>query len=197
MPSALRRATIGVGTYIAAYLLMGLATVPVLSRIMKATFPGVEGSSALWHTYTAAGQPVGKAIGWTLLNAHLVTLRIAPEPNSITWKNPLVWAGVDWLYLAPAVACVIGGVAVVRSSTQSDPIPLAVGTHLAIGYASAFLVSVFVFRLTIGTATVRPSLISPASVVWPLAVIGFPVVFGSLGAVLGRTSVLYRPQSHS
>lgn len=190
MRTALRRATVGVGTYVAAYLLMGLATVPVRSRILKATFPASgsgESVSALWHVYASAGRPVWKAVGWILLDAHLVVLRVAPEPNSITWKNPLVVAGVDWLYLVPAVACVGGGVAVVRVTSEPAPVALAVGTHLAVGYASAAVASAFAFRLAVGTASVAPALVNPVSLAWPIAAVGFPLVFGSLGAVVGRT----------
>lgn len=198
MRTALRRATIGVGTYVTAYFLMAIATIPFRSRILKATFPGVESASDLWHVYEAAGQPVWKAVGLVLLNAHLVPLRIAPEPNSITWKNSLAatGAGADWLFLVPALACFVGGLVVVLSA-KSRPVPWAVGAYLAIGYGVTAVGSAFVVPITVGTATVRPALINPVSLAWPLAVVGYPLVFGAIGAFVGQSPVLHRRQSPS
>lgn len=199
MRTALRRATIGVGAYVTAYLLMAIATIPLRSRILKATFPGGESTSDLWHVYEAAGQPVWKAVGMVLLNAHLVPLRVAPKPNSITWKNPLVATevGADWLFLVPALACFVGGLAVVVLSPKSGPVPWAVGAYLAIGYGVTAVGSAFVVPITVGTATVRPALVNPVSLAWPLAVVGFPLVFGAIGAFVAQSPVLHRRQSPS
>lgn len=191
MRPALRRAIAGVGTYLGAYLLMAIATVPIRSRVLKATFPGAESVSDLWHVYEAAGQPVWKAVGLVLLNAHLVPLRIEAQPNVVTWKNPLVWtAGADWLYLVPAVACFAAGLAVVLLSEKSTPIPWAVGAYLAIGYVATAVASTFLVGITAGAATARPALLSRVSLAWPLAMVGYPLVFGSLGAFAAQTPLL-------
>jgi len=195
MSRPLRDIGAGVGTYILGYVLMGLVAFSSLERLVQATFDGVEAPhvSDLWGVYEAAGQPVWTALGWVWLNAHWVILRIEHEPNVITWKNLISASGTTWLYLVPALACVLGGMAV--ALVRDGPvIEVAVGAYLAMGYTLAAVASTFAFGLSVpldgGTATVAPSLINRVSLVWPIATIGHPLVFGSLGAAIGSTTSL-------
>lgn len=197
MHTVLRRSIAGVGTYVGAHLLTWLTTLSILPRILKAPSVGGEDVSSLWHVYDAAGQPVWKAVGWVLLGAHRVPLRIKFGPGSYSWTDLMGAAAPDWLYLIPVITCFAGGLTVVLLSPKPAPIEWAVGSHLAIGYAIAAVTSAFVVELTMDTAAVFPALMNPSSLVWPLAVVGFPLLFGSLGAVVGQTSLLHRFRSTS
>lgn len=162
----------------------------------------------LWQIYTDAGQPVWKPFTWLVLSVRSVPLRVQIRGG---WA----WHGLmrnqtgapDWLYLIPAIACFSGGVAVVILSSKPDPIEWGIGSHLAIGYTTAGVASAVVSRLTIerailvgrvteeSTATIITRLINPVSLIWPLAMVGYPLLFGSLGAVVGQSSLYQRTRS--
>lgn len=203
MQTVIRRIFAGVGAYIGVGFLTWLSASSLLPRIFKVA------SEDLWQIYTDAGQPVWKAVSWLVLSVHFIPLRVQPPDGGSVWRTLMrnQIGAPDWLYLIPAIACFAAGVTVVFVSSEPDPIEWAIGSYLAIGYTTAGVVSAVASRLTIetvylvgrvpidATATIAPGLINPVTLIWPLAMVGYPLFFGSLGAVVGQRSLSQRTRS--
>jgi len=180
----------------------------MLPRIFQAASEGTAGTN-LRQLYTDAGQPVWKAVTWLVLGVHFVPLRVLGPRGNWAWQTLMrnQTGAPDWLYLIPAIACFAAGMTVILVSSEPDPIEWAIGSHLAIGYTAAGVASAVVSRLTIETAivlgrvpvdapaTIVPRLINPVSLIWPLAMVGYPLLFGSLGAVVGQSSLVQKSRT--
>ncbi|RBI60278.1 hypothetical protein DMJ13_18210 [halophilic archaeon] len=146
----------------------------------------------LWLAYTDAGQPFWKAVGWVLLNTHSIpvdTHFIGPSLSGGTTVD--VVGGYEWLYLVPAVACLLGGAATVVLSANSSPIELAVGSYLAVGYAGTAVLSASIFEINTSKAGVGMMMrLSTWNMTWLIAIVGYPLVFGTLGAFIAQSPLL-------
>lgn len=208
MQTVIRRIFAGFGAYISVGLLTWLTSVSMLPRILRAASEGM-GDANLWQIYTDAGQPVWKAVTWLVLSVHFVPLRVQQPGGGWAWQTLMrnQTAAPDWLYLIPAISCFAAGVTVIFFSSEPDAIEWAIGSYLAIGYTIAAVASAVLSRLTIetvividraavdATATIVPRLLNPVTLIWPLAMVGYPLLFSSLGAVVGQSSFLQRARS--
>lgn len=195
MNRALHRLGAGVGTYGLTYLLVGLVTMPLFPRILQSSRWAAGESLPLWMAYTEVGRPFWKAVGWVLLGIHRIPLDVRYRPPEATLgRDVLLVAGYEWLYLVPAIACFLGGAATVALSADSSPIDLAVGSYLAVGYAGAAVLSTVLFRVTTTKASVRPLLLGHWNPAWLLLIVGYPLVFGTIGAFAAKSPLLQRIQ---
>lgn len=195
MRTALQRIVAGALAYIASYVLIGLVTVPRLGQYLTHD-PG-DAVTAL-DAYYSAGSPLWQAIGWFTLNAHAVPTTISSKSGRIVASGNLVhaeplWIGIipGWLGFVPIVACSLVGVAVTATGRSPSPVPVGVGISMVPGYLLAVLLSTVVFTGAVGPATASVSL--PLNVRdgrWLPLVVLSPLVFGSLGALLGQSPVL-------
>lgn len=195
MHTVLHRIAAGALAYVVSYVLIGLATVPRIGQYLT-PYPG-NGVTVL-EVYRSAGSPLWQAIGWFTLNANGVPVTISVGAGNVVPEATLVhegsvWLGVvqGWLGLVPMVACLLVGVAVTARSNGPSPVPLSVGAYMVPGYLFAVLASTVAFSGTVGPVDASATLFSgyPADK-WLIPVLLSPLVFGSLGALLGQSSVL-------
>lgn len=195
MNRSLHRLGAGVATYGLTYLLVGLVTMPLLPRMLQSSRWAAGESLPLWQAYTEVGRPIWKAVGWVLLGSHRIPLAVKYRTSELTLgRDVLLVVGYEWLYLVPAVACILGGAATVILSTDSAPIEVAIGSYLAVGYAGAAVLSMILFRVTTNKAVVKPLLLGRWSPEWLLFIVGYPLVFGTLGAFAAQSPLLQRIQ---
>lgn len=195
MRSTARSLFAGVAAYTLTYFLVGLATVGRLGTYLAV---GPPGGPSLRAVYQDAGGPVWQAVGWLTLNAHGVPLRVAvPDGAIVTLANLLVndgkWLGTipGWVGLLPAVACLLAGAAIVATSEPPTPVGWHVGAGMTAGYLGAVLISTVLFSGTVGPVDASFTLIDgyPADR-WLLPAVLAPLLFGSAGAMLGRSPAL-------
>lgn len=195
MRTALHRVAAGVFAYLVSYVLVGLVTVPRLGQYLTR---GPSNAVTVLDVYHSAGSPLWQAIGWFTLNAHGVSISISSKSGHPVGAGNFVhaeslWLGIipRWLGLVPMVACLLVGVAVAATS-RSSPVPTSVGAYMAPGYLFAMLLSTVVFG-PVGPVTASVS-INPLTQYlggrWLPLVVLSPLVFGSLGALLGQSPVL-------
>lgn len=195
MNRALHRLGAGVGTYGLTYLLVGLVTMPLLPQMFQSSRWAAGESLPLWLAYTEIGRPVWKAIGWVLLGTNRIPLDVkAQTPELMVGRDVMLVAGYEWLHLIPAVACLLGGAATVVLSTDSSSVEMAVGSYLAVGYSGAAILSTVLFGVSTSRAIVRPLLLGYWNPFWMLFVVGYPLVFGTVGAFAAKSPLLKRIQ---
>ncbi|UPV99454.1 hypothetical protein M0R88_13105 [Halorussus gelatinilyticus] len=191
MRTALRRIAAGALAYVVSYVLTGLVTVPRLGRYL------VQGSysAAILDVYHSAGSPLWQAVGWFTLNAHGISVDVAAVRNTgnFVYEGAL-WLGIlpGWLGLVPVVACLLVGVAVTARG-RSSPVPVSVGAYMVPGYLFAVLLSSVAFAGALGPVAASASIAPLRQYLggrWLLLVVLAPLVFGSLGALLGQSPVL-------
>ena len=168
MRTALHRIAAGALAYVISYALIGLVTVLDVSY--------------------SAGKPLWQAIGWLTLNTHGVPL--SGLPGGVNSVSDGAWLGVihDWVGLVPMVACLLVGVTVAVRSPPPSPVPLSVGAYMTPGYFVAVLASTVVFVGPFGP--VDALLSTGRHGQWLVYALFTPLVFGSLGALLGQSPVL-------
>jgi hypothetical protein len=189
MRTVLRRIAAGALAYVVSYVLIGLVTVPRLGEYL--TRESTNAVTAL-DVYHSAGSPLWQAIGWFTLNANGVPIRVAGDTTNFV-ANGTVWLGMvhGWVGLIPMVACLLVGAIVVMRSPSSSPVPLSVGAYMMPGYLVAVLASTVVFGGEVGPVTATASLrLNIWDSQWLLFVLLLPLVFGSLGALLGQSPIL-------
>ncbi|WP_152529870.1 hypothetical protein [Candidatus Halobonum tyrrellensis] len=193
--SALRSVGSGVGAAVVAYALTGLVALSLLPRLITQATPTGE-ESGLFQAYEAAGQPLWRAAGWILFNENFIPISVSSEGETTYGILVPTLAGAEWLFVIPALACLLGGLVAVRLTTTSSTIPVAVGAYLTVGYTLITLVAALLFTMTAAGYTVQPNLLSGSTLIWPLVIVGYPLIFGSLGAVIA-TSPLVREVASS
>ncbi|WP_458187325.1 hypothetical protein [Haladaptatus sp. NG-WS-4] len=189
-----RRIGAGIGTYLLSYLLVGLATIPLLPRILQPSRDPSGEARMLWLAYTDAGQPVWKAVGWVLLNAHFIPVNAHFRGAGLSGGTTVgVVGGYEWLYLVPVVACLLGGAAIVVLSDDSSPVAPAVGSYLAVGYVPTAVLSAPLFAINTSKAGVGMGdesghlFLRGVLAVRPRRL---PLVFGTLGAIVAKSPLL-------
>ena len=132
-----------------------------------------------------------KIVGWLLFNAHFVTTTITVDlgflgggtdaVNFIAESDSLS----SILYLIPPALLTAAGLAVARLDGATETArTLRLGPSVALGYLPASLVGALVFAISIGeNSGGSPDLLTGAVIAGVL----YPVVFGTLGAVVGAT----------
>lgn len=192
MRTALHRIVAGALAYIVSYALTGLLTVSRLDRyLVRASDDAVT----VLDVYHSAGNPLWQAIGWFTLNAHGVPIDITAVRDTGNFvADGGMWLGVlpGWLGLVPMVACLLVGVAV-TAVNRSSPVATSVGAHMVPGYLFAMLSSTVVFAGAVGPVNASATVLLPGDYTggrWWILVVFSPLVFGSLGALLGRSPVL-------
>ncbi|WP_158058426.1 hypothetical protein [Halorussus halophilus] len=193
MRTALHRIAAGALAYVVSYLLVGLATVTRIDNLLT-----LDSATTIDPivVYQSAGNPVWQAIGWFTLNAHGVPVTIANETGNVVAAMNFVhhqgaWLGViqGSLGLLPMLACLLVGLGVTLRSCQS-PVPLSVGAYMTLGYLLAVFASTVVFSGTVGPIDASFALpMNIRSTRWFIFVLLTPLVFGSVGAFLGRSPV--------
>lgn len=170
-----RRALAGVVTALGTYLLTAYTVRGRLPEVLTGA------GEPLARAYAA--EPFEMAVGWVFLTSHRIPLyAVGPEEVLAIGLHIPLAAGAAWLYAIPAVGCLAGGAAVGLLDGPADP--LAVGGTVAVGYVPAVFGGVLVFRGGSGPVAVVPNVASVVTVDWPIAVVGYPVVFAALGALL-------------
>lgn len=197
MRTALHRIGAGALAYVVSYILVGLVTVPRLGQYLT-----LDSNNAvtLLEVYRSAGSPLWQAIGWFTLNAHGVSIAISSKSGHTVAGGNLVhgeslWLGFipGWLGLVPMIACLLVGVAVSATNRFSSPVPAGVGAYMAPGYLFAVLLSTVVFAGAVAPVTTAARIAPLRQYLggrWLLLAVLSPLVFGSLGASLGRSPVL-------
>lgn len=186
MRTVLHRIAAGALAYIVSYVLIGLVTVPRLGQYLAH-----DSGNAVLDVYHSAGSPLWQAIGWFTLNANGVSISVGQ--NTTNFVADGAWIGVihGWIGLVPMVACLLVGVTVAVRSPPPSPVPLSVGAYMTPGYLFAVLASTVVFTGSGGpvdaTAMSRATYLDGQ---WLVYVLFTPLVFGSLGALLGQSPVL-------
>ena len=183
MRTALQRIAAGALAYIISYVLIGLVTVPRLGYYLA--HDSVNGVTAL-DVYHEAGRPLWQAVGWFTLNANRVPINVGLGTTNFL-SGGREWLGVIYggVGLVPMVACLLVGVAVAVRSSPS-PVPLSVGAYMTPGYLFAVLVSLVVFAGRGGPVDASAVLFAGyPNGQWVVFVLLTPLVFGSLGALLG------------
>ena len=187
MRTLLHRIVAGAVAYVVSYVLIGLVTVPRVGQLLTQK---AGNAVTVFDVYRSAGSPLWQAVGWFTLNTHGVLIDIAAVRGSRNLVSTgAAWLGMihGWIGLIPMVACLLVGVAV--AVRGPSPVPLSVGAGMAPGYLFVMLLSTVLF--TVGPVTSSASLwLTIRDVEWLLFVVLSPLVFGSLGALLGRSPVL-------
>ncbi|UPV74995.1 hypothetical protein M0R89_02755 [Halorussus limi] len=188
MRTSLRRIGAGAFAYVVSYVLIGLVTVPRFDQYLTHDPSNAVGVLDAYHS---AGSPLWQAVGWFTLNAHAVPINVGSGDVNFV-SDGAMWLGIipGWLGLVPMVACLLVGVAVTATS-RSSPVPVSVGAHMIPGHLFAMLVSTVAFAGAVGPVTASASLtVNVRDGRWLVFVVLSPLVFGSLGALLGRSPVL-------
>ncbi|UTF52378.1 hypothetical protein [Natronosalvus rutilus] len=137
---------------------------------------------------SAAGETLtAELVAWTYLNAHGVATEVPrrglfrllpPEQNVV-----LDGSGAEWLLLLipPLVIALAGAYCAYDQLERLESITEAAidGAMVAIGYLAVTIVAVLLSTVAIEGAVIRPSPLESILV----AGIGYPIVFGALGAV--------------
>lgn len=137
---------------------------------------------------SAAGEALtAELVAWTYLNAHGVATEVPrrglfrllpPEQNVV-----LNGSGAEWLLLLvpPLVIALAGAYCAYDQFERLESITEAAidGAMVAIGYLAVTIVAVLVSTVVIEGSVIRPSPLESILV----AGIGYPIVFGALGAV--------------
>lgn len=191
MRTALQRIGAGALAYVVSYVLIGLVTATRIDRYLVAE---PDKGVTILEAYQSAGSPLWQAIGWFTLNAHGVPIDVAGVRDTGNFVHEgSLWLGVvpGWVGLVPMVACLLVGAIVTARSLGPSPVPLGVGAFMVPGYLFAVLASTVAFSGAVGPVDASATLIStyPADR-WLLPSLVSPLVFGSLGALLGRSSLL-------
>lgn len=194
MRPALQRIAAGAFAYVVSYVLVGLVTA---TRVVEYLPDSGDGLTVL-EVYQSAGSPLWQAVGWFALNANGVPISVAAESgNVVAMENFLrdgsLWLGLvpGWLGLVPMAACLLVGAAVAVRRRPPSPVALGVGAYMVPGYLLAVLASTVAFSGTVGPVDASVTLLTwypPER--WLLPTLLAPLVFGSLGAFLGGSSVL-------
>lgn len=179
-----RRVAWGVLTALLTYLATAVAVRDRLTALLAPVGPE-SAPGPLARAYTTAGEPFAQAVGWVFLSSHRLPLfAVGPEEVLAIGLHVPAASGAVWLYGVPAAGCLVGGALVATLDGPADPLP--VGGGLAVGYVPAVLAGVGLFRGGSGAVAVYPNVASVVTVDWPLAVVGYPVVFASLGVLVVR-----------
>jgi hypothetical protein len=195
MRTVIRRVGGGVLAYLATYALIALLTAPRMTEYLR--LDEREALAAL-EIYRGAGEPMWQAVGWLTVNAHNVPVTIRTDEGTVATITNFVldgggWLGVlpGWLGLVPVVACLLVGLAIAVTSPRSVPVTWSIGAYMTVGYVPALLASTVLFSGTVGPVDAKFVLIQgyPADR-WLLPTIVAPLIFGSIGAFVGRSPVL-------
>lgn len=168
-----------------SYLLTLAAIRPRLPALLVPVGREERPVGPLARAYTTGGEPLTEAAGWVFLSVHRIPLyAVGPEEVLAIGLHVPLAADAVWLYGVPAAGCLLGGAVVALWEAPVDPLP--VGGGVTLGYVPAVLVGVLLFRGPVGAVAVVPNLASVATIDWPIALVGYPIVFGTLGAALVR-----------
>lgn len=130
--------------------------------------------------------PAWQAVGWLYYNAHSVAFTTPALGGGRTAQNLVADGNAPMLlYLVPVVVLLLAGFVVVRYADAADAESGArAGVTVTAGYAVLAVVGLFVFRYSVGDATVHVDYALGVL----LAGVVYPVVFGALGGVLGAVT---------
>jgi hypothetical protein len=184
----------GVLAYAVTYALIGLPTVPRTPEYLHVDPPN---EFVALEAYRAGGEPLWQAVGWFPVNAHNIPVDISTGTQEVSWVNFVFpgarWLGVivGWLGLVPFVACFVIGFAIAVTSPRSTPIARSVGAYMTVGDVPALVASTIRFSGAVGPVDATFTLVMgyPADR-WLLPAVAAPLLFGSLGAFLGRSPLL-------
>ncbi|SEW27823.1 transporter [Halobacterium jilantaiense] len=136
----------------------------------------------------AGGDPIPtwQVVGWLYYNAHNVAFTTPALGSGRTAQNLVADGNAPMLlYLVPVVVLLLAGFVVARYADATDVESGArAGVTVAAGYAVLAAIGLFVFRYSVGDATVHVDYALGVL----LAGIVYPVVFGALGGVLGAVT---------
>ena len=189
MRTVLHRIAAGALAYVVSYVLIGLLTVPRLGEYLA---HDSGNAVAAFDVYHSAGSPLWQAIGWFTLNANGIPISVGTDATNFV-SDGTVWLGMihGWVGLLPMAACLLVGATVAVRSQSPSPVPLSVGAFMTPGYLVAVLASTVVFSGAVGPVTASAQLrLSIWDSQWLLLVLLLPLVFGSLGALLGQSPIL-------
>ena len=131
-----------------------------------------------------------KVVGWLFFNAHFVTTTITVDLGLVGGTDAVNFIAESdslsvVLYVVPPALLTAAGLAVARLDGATETArTLRLGPSVALGYLPASLVGALVFAISIGeNSGGSPDLLTAAVIAGVL----YPVVFGTLGAVVGAT----------
>lgn len=141
----------------------------------------LSGINALIQFFGGEQIPAWKAVGWVFFNAHYVRTQL-PSLGGTQTRN-FVAAG-DFpalLYAVPVVVLLLAGFLLAWSRRPADLQDGALdGAMVAVGYAGAAIVAVFLFGATRGDASITPDPVTGVL----LAGVVYPLVLGAVGGAL-------------
>jgi hypothetical protein len=131
-----------------------------------------------------------KIVGWIFFNAQFVTTTITVDVPLLGGTDAVNFIAESdglsaLLYVIPPALLTAAGLATARLGGATDAgEALRSGPAVALGYLPAAVVGAFLFTVSVGEGSGGSPTLLTAVV---LAGIVYPVVFGSLGAVVGAT----------
>jgi hypothetical protein len=181
-----RGALTGVVAFLAGYLVTYVWQAP---RVRDS----LQGINAILEFFGGESLPAWKAVGWLFFNAHYVRTQLPGFGGPQTRNFIAAGDAPTLLYAVPVVVLFAAGFLVAWSRRTGDARDGALdGATVAIGYAVAATVAVFLVGATRGDASIAPDPVTGvllAGVVYPL------VLGGTGGALAGLVASARRPST--
>lgn len=141
----------------------------------------LEGVNAVIQFFGGEQIPAWRAVGWLFFNMHYVRTHLPGVGGTRTQNFASTGDFSVLLYAVPIVILLVTGFVLVWSRGPTDLRDGAMdGATIAIGYAGAAIVGLFLFGVTRGDASISPDPVTGVL----LAGIVYPVVFGAIGGAL-------------
>lgn len=141
----------------------------------------LEGVNAIIQFFGGEQIPAWRAVGWLFFNMHYVRTHLPGVGGTRTQNFISTGDFSALLYAVPIVILLVTGFVLVWSRGPTNLRDGAMdGATIAIGYASAAIVGLFLFGVTRGDASIAPDPVTGVL----LAGIVYPVVFGAVGGAL-------------
>jgi len=163
--------------YLLTYALLASSAMSVLARhgpqysIARDVLPQFSGSIPVWQ-----------AVGWLYYNAHWASVKFQQVgQQGGNFLNFLAYEGgaLAWLWLLPAIILVgTGALFAYLTDLRTWNAGALAGATITVGYALALLVGIEGLAVEVSGVLISPELTL-------VALLGFPLVFGCLGGLLG------------